>query len=862
MKTSGYKYDPIEINESLADSRSLIMPHQSAAVEAMTKYFELDKDIRDRSGVVVMPTGSGKTYTAVNWLLKEGVAKGYRIVWLVHRQELVEQTFNEFRKQAPILKGTDVKKLRVLPISGGHLHMSMASRADVYVGCIPSVANKYGYRHIERMLGVAGKRKVIVVIDEAHHAVAQNYRKVITRIKNLNPNMVLLGLTATPFRMGEYGQKLLRSMFNVNTNLKNNKGKNGYVYEISMKELVATGFLAKAKYEKVGTQLEGKVEYKLTEAEEEELLKYADLTEKIRKKIGRSSARNKIIVDRYLANQERYGKTIIFAVDQDHAERLYEELKKANVSCDYAISSRGDSQDVIQRFKDNKFKVLINVMMLTEGSDVPDIQTVFLTRETNSKSLLMQMIGRGLRGVKSGGTKIAYIVGFHDIWNDYIDMLDPGKLEIFEDVDTLLNQEDEEKGEIEPREIDDTEEDGGDIEIIEESDLVRKIYLKLYNSMRVSLIKENDVFALPVGWYAVLNEDGEDENILVYEEQIECYKDIELNLKRIKNRLDAIALIDIYFADTEVKPNEVEMNYLLDYIEETGEMPTYYTFEQRDKLDPHKIAQKMIKLYEKDEDREAWLKNLFDKNSILQNIYKYFYAFKKTVYDTLKEETEANIVHHDEREEYKIIENYYDLNQCLAEVLERYPKLDVTYMIKISWSRNIIRSWFARTEKPNMKSKYFQLTVNKMMSSPRIKKEIIKYLIFHELLHANGYWDHDDDFRNREWQYPNSAELDGILDSLQYEYKMENIYDMSVYDEKAIFDSFIEINNAEELISDDNLEKNIDNQTLNVIKENEKNVYDKNAKGVEVGYKYCRNCGNKLPEDAKFCDKCGSAMNY
>ena len=58
------RYLPININESMPDSRSLIMPHQSEAVKAMTKYFKLKKDMPGRSGVVVMPTGSGKTLLA------------------------------------------------------------------------------------------------------------------------------------------------------------------------------------------------------------------------------------------------------------------------------------------------------------------------------------------------------------------------------------------------------------------------------------------------------------------------------------------------------------------------------------------------------------------------------------------------------------------------------------------------------------------------------------------------------------------------------------------------------------------------------------------------------------------------------
>lgn len=79
-------------------------------------------------------------------------------------------------------------------------------------------------------------------------------------------------------------------------------------------------------------------------------------------------------------------------------------------------------------------------MMMTEGSDVPDIQTVFLTRETNSEALLRQMIGRGLRGVKAGGTKEAYIVSFYDIWDRFGNFMDPAALDIFPE-----NQEPEEE---------------------------------------------------------------------------------------------------------------------------------------------------------------------------------------------------------------------------------------------------------------------------------------------------------------------------------------------------------------------------------------------------------------------------------
>lgn len=89
--------DPINIKESVADSREL-MSHQMEAIDSLNKYFNLSgrKNVK-QNGLLVMPTGSGKTFTAVNWLLNSGVANGYRILWLAHRQELIDQTNNEFR---------------------------------------------------------------------------------------------------------------------------------------------------------------------------------------------------------------------------------------------------------------------------------------------------------------------------------------------------------------------------------------------------------------------------------------------------------------------------------------------------------------------------------------------------------------------------------------------------------------------------------------------------------------------------------------------------------------------------------------------------------------------------------------------
>ena len=178
------RLQPINISDSELDYRKP-QKHQVEAIKALDDYFNISGSIEPspKSGILVMPTGSGKTFTAVHWLLKEASKNGYQIIWLAHRQELIDQADWTFRERSAMLKAYGFKKFKIIPISGEHASMSMASGYDVNVCSIQSVASKFGTRYVNRMLGVKGKNKVIVIIDEAHHAISPSYKNVITHIR-------------------------------------------------------------------------------------------------------------------------------------------------------------------------------------------------------------------------------------------------------------------------------------------------------------------------------------------------------------------------------------------------------------------------------------------------------------------------------------------------------------------------------------------------------------------------------------------------------------------------------------------------------------------------------------------------------
>lgn len=824
--------DPINIKESSVDSREL-MSHQIEAIDLLNEYFNLSgKKKGAQNGLLVMPTGSGKTFTAVNWLLNSGVAQGYRILWLAHRQELIDQTNGEFRNQAPVLANYGINKLRIIPVSGMHYKMSQASRYDINICSISSVANKYGYRFIRRMLGAPGLEKLIVVIDEAHHAVSPSYQKVLKRITQLNPNRILLGVTATPTRMQDYDKKRLFDIFNVTVNAENKIGNSkGYVYEVTLKKLLINGFLANPIYKKIETNIAGEIEYLITEEDEAFFNTFGELSEKLKEQIAKSSSRNKLIVKQYIDNKNKYGKTIVFALNQNHCRALCEEFRAAGVKCDYVISDKTGAQDTIREFKENKFDVLINVQILTEGSDIPDIKTVFLTRQTNSDSLLMQMIGRGLRGPAAGGTKEVNIIDFHDTWDKFSFWLDPEQLVI--EVTVGKTPQIGEKH---------TDDDEGIIEIKSQY-TPWDIYIKLYKSMKANVISKEFDEVLPVGWYVVLNENGEDVNILVYEDTLDGFKDIEkFKEKLIRGKINAKAVISICFNKCSTKPKENEVRLILDKLYEDGEMPIYYTFEERALLDPKIIAAKMNRLFVKDEDKEEWLKEVFESTPLLKELYKLFYVFKKTVFNACQSRKYAEIKSENQREQYKIVDNMYDLEELLDEVLEENTFLNKDNLLSIEWSDTVVKNWLALCCRWTIENEedIYKIYVNKLMSSPQVNREVIKYLIYHELLHKNGYFKHDDKFRELEWKYPNSEELDGFMDEMAIRYKLD-IPNKEIIDENEI---------ADDVITEIVLDR--DNDTLRT---------DSKMEKVKK-YKYCRSCGNKLPEDTNFCDKCGSSTKY
>jgi len=379
--------------------------------------FHLEKSVVEHptcKGLLVLPTGSGKTMTAmvfIERLLIEN--KNRKILWLAHRHELLEQAFSTYEKVFGNVKF-------VQKISGIH-----ESAFEILPTSKCIIASKDSLIRNFDALGKVlegSKDEWVCIVDEAHHAGARSYRELLTFIESYNPTrFILLGLTATPLRTSVKEKGLLKKIFPTDI-----------IYSSDMRLLISKGILAEPIFFEVETDV--KIEQSLSAAELKTIYNLDTMPRELIEHLSNNYIRNQKIVEYYVENQGRFKKTLLFAFNQLHAITLYHMFKKAGVNCDFIISNREMAIDerkkrtnpeVIQAFRNDQIKLLINVEILTEGADFPDVDTLFLTRPTASTILMTQMVGRVLRGIESGGTQSANIVSFIDQWKDKINWVSP-----------------------------------------------------------------------------------------------------------------------------------------------------------------------------------------------------------------------------------------------------------------------------------------------------------------------------------------------------------------------------------------------------------------------------------------------------
>lgn len=377
-------------------------PHQNEAFRAMGKTFSFPAD-GYKGALLVLPTGAGKTFTAVNWICKNILAKNIKVIWFAQSSYLLNQAFNSFQENALSLPNTKkILNIRIVSGSREHCQPSTIDLTDDVVIITTQTAIKNfnlkpldenGSKYETKFINYIQNNRdngVFIVLDEAHHAPAYGFRHMWLELKKLIPNLNMLGLTATPTYMDKRSSGWLLKIFD-----------KWIIYEAKQEKLIAQKILAKPRYIEKMTGREFPVDDKLYERL---VIQHKDLPPYIVQELANDAPRNNYIINDYLKHKAEYGKTIIFADTWPQcvylSTKLDSELNKENKKADYVFSkieansdaderilltkkrTPSDNDRIINEFKEGKIEVISNIRMLTEGVDIPDVKTVFLTRQT------------------------------------------------------------------------------------------------------------------------------------------------------------------------------------------------------------------------------------------------------------------------------------------------------------------------------------------------------------------------------------------------------------------------------------------------------------------------------------------------
>lgn len=320
-----------------------LRPYQLEAKQAIQQQW----DSGVNKTLLVLPTGTGKTIVFAK-LTEDQVRNGDRVLILAHRGELLEQAADKIAKSTGL--GCAVEKAE---------QSCIGSFFRIVVGSVQSMMRE------KRLSQFSENYFDTIIIDEAHHSVSDSYQRVLEHF----PSAKVLGVTATPDR-GD--MKNLGQVFE------------SLAYEYTLPKAIKEGYLSPIKAQTIPLQLDlSGVSVQAGDLKASEIGTALDpYLEQIAEEM------TKYCMDR---------KTVVFLPLIKTSQKFCRILNEKGFN---AAEVNGESQDraeILQDFEDNKYNVLCNSMLLTEGWDCPDVDCIIVLRPTKVRSLYCQMVGRGTR---------------------------------------------------------------------------------------------------------------------------------------------------------------------------------------------------------------------------------------------------------------------------------------------------------------------------------------------------------------------------------------------------------------------------------------------------------------------------------
>lgn len=333
--------------------------YQVDAIEAIYEHLRT----RDDNPCAVLPTGSGKT-PIIATLCKDAVLKwGGRVIVLAHVKELLEQSLDKLRVMAPEM-GLQVG-----------IHSASLKRRDTEHSVLVA-----GIQSVYKRACEIGPIN-LVIVDEAHLIPPSGdgrYLQFIRDARVVNPELRVIGFTATPYRMAS---GMLCGPDNV---------LNKICYEVSIRDLIEQGYLSLLR-SKVGKD---ELDFDSLHVRAGEFIE-SEVNEMMNKDELVDAACREIVKE-----TETRRSVLIFGSSIAHAENIVSKLREitgAPVSIVTGSTILSERASIIDQFKSGHIRYLVNVNVLTTGFDAPNVDCVALVRPTKSPGLYYQACGRGFR---------------------------------------------------------------------------------------------------------------------------------------------------------------------------------------------------------------------------------------------------------------------------------------------------------------------------------------------------------------------------------------------------------------------------------------------------------------------------------
>ena len=382
-------------------------------------------------GIIRLPTGAGKTRVMVQALVEFWKKKSENtkyLIWIAQTEELCEQAFASFR-QLWTTKGIPGEQLTIFRFWGGGRLPNLDEEGVIIAGINKLYQSTGSGEEFQSELKSLAEHVGVLVVDEAHRSITKMYNRIFDAlgIRFPSPDLKqtpLIGLTATPYRgYNSEETEYLKNKYNRHFIYPKGKGLEDTKWSnwSSLKnELTIRGILSKPEHDIVKTH----VDLVMDKDEESTWNQLKILKPKLLRRLADNYNRNKIIFDKLLSLVER-SSVLYFGTSVKNANIMSALLQERGISSAVVTGDTGSGlrQAYIKRFKENEIKVLCNYGVLTTGFDAPKIDAIMIARPTESPNLYEQMIGRGLRGKKFGGTDKCLIVDVAD--NIYFHKLIP-----------------------------------------------------------------------------------------------------------------------------------------------------------------------------------------------------------------------------------------------------------------------------------------------------------------------------------------------------------------------------------------------------------------------------------------------------